>query len=403
MPTFVYTAANNQGEIMNGELETSDIKAVTDYLNRQEMMIISVKKKQELAGGFGAEFFLGISSQEKITLVKHLTTVIKSGLSLKQGIEIILNDAESKSLKKILTEAKFNLEKGQPLSTTFKNYPRIFSPIFIAFIEAGEVSGTLEKSLEYLGDSMSKEYSLTQKIRGAMVYPAVLIAASIGVIVILMVLVMPKLVKVFSQSNMDLPWTTKLIMALSNFFVSNIYTLGGLAAIFIFSFFYFHKTEKAQRMISGAILALPVIASLYKKIILARFTRVLGTLLASGVSILQAIDISAEAIGKNHYQDAVKNLKPEISKGVSVGNALKHQGNIFPHMLASMVDVGEKTGKMDMILIDLANFYEEEIDNSLKSLVSLIEPLLLLVMGLVVATIAFSIISPIYQLIGSVK
>lgn len=403
MPAFTYTAANNQGEIINGELETSDMKAVTDYLNRQELMIISIKKKKELASGFGADFFLDISSQEKITLVKHLTTVIKSGLSLKQGIEIILNDAESKSLKKILTEAKFNLEKGQPLSSTFRNYPKIFSPIFIAFIEAGEVSGTLEKSLEYLGDSMSKEYSLTQKVKGAMVYPAVLIAASIGVIVILMVLVVPKLVKVFSQSNMELPWTTKMIMTLSNFVVSNIYALGGLAAIFIFSFFYFRKTDKVQRLISRAMLALPMVSGLYKKIILARFTRVLGTLLASGVSILQAIDISAEAIGKNYYQDAVKNLKPEISKGVSVGNALKHQGNIFPHMLASMVDVGEKTGKMDLILIDLANFYEEEIDNSLKSVVSLIEPLLLLVMGLIVATIAFSIISPIYQLIGSVK
>lgn len=403
MPTFVYTAANNQGEILTGELETPDTGAVADYLNRQELTIISIHSKKKLADGFDAGIFFGLNPQDRIMLVKHLAAIIKAGLSLKEGVEIALNDTKEKSLKKILTEAKFDLEKGQPLSATFKKYPKIFSSVFIAFLEAGEASGTLERSLEYLGVSLSKEYKLTQKIWGAMVYPMVLIMASIAVIAILMIFVVPKLVKVFSQSGSELPWITKLIISTSNFLVSNIYLISGFFVLAIIAILYFRSSNFFQKSISEIIFKIPAVSSLYQKIILARFTRVLGTLLASGVAILKALDISAEAIGQNRYYSVIKNLKAEISRGVSLGNAFKRQGEIFPRMLSSMVNVGEKTGKTDSILIDLADFYEEEVNNSLKNLVSLIEPLLLLVMGVVVAAIAFAIILPIYQLVGSVR
>ncbi len=403
MPTFVYAAANNQGEIMRGEMETVDEKAVINYLNRQELAIISVHSKKNLAENFGANIFFNLSSQDRIMLVRHLAAIVKAGLSLKEGVEIVLRDAKSKSLKKILTDAKFDLEKGQPLSATFRKYPKFFSPVFIAFLEAGEASGTLEESLGYLGDSLAKEYKLKQKIWGAMVYPLILICASIAVIAVLMIFVVPKLVKIFSQSNNELPWITKLIISASNFLVSNIYLVVGGAVFAVIAIFYFRSSAFFQKTLSEIIFKIPIASSLYQKIILARFTRVLGTLLASGVAILKALDISSEAIGQNRYFYTIKNLKDEISKGVSMGNAFKRRGNIFPHMLSSMVNVGEKTGKTDSILINLAEFYEEEVDASLKNLVSLIEPLLLLAMGLVVAGIAFAIILPIYQLVGSVR
>ncbi len=187
------------------------------------------------------------------------------------------------------------------------------------------------------------------------------------------------------------------------FLTANIYLICGILLVSGIFIFYFRSAPFFQKAVSRAIFKIPLISGLYQKIILARFARILGTLLASGVTILKALDISSAAIGQNRYFDTIKNIKAEVARGVSLGNGFKHQGEAFPYMLSSMVNIGEKTGKTDLILIDLADFYEEEVNNSLKNLVSLIEPLLLLVMGVVVAAIAFAIILPIYQLVGSVR
>lgn len=403
MPTFVYTAINDQGEIISGELETIDIKAVLDYINRQNLTSISVKPKKDLNNRFANLFSSGVSQQEKIMLTKHLSTMIKSGLSLKEGIETILNDTKKKTFKKVLTEAKFDLEKGQPLSITFKKYPNFFSNIFIALIKAGESSGTLEKSLDYLGIQLKKDYKMKQKIKGAMAYPLVLIAASITVIFIMMVFVIPKLTKVFTQSNLELPWTTQLVIKMSSFISGNIYLIICFLITASLSFLYFRKKKKFQNIVSEIIFKIPFISDLYVKIILARFIRTLGILLSSGINILKALDISAETVGYNRYHKAIKELGKETVRGVSISDSMRKKRSLFPYMLINMISVGEKTGNLDSILNELAIFYEEEIDNSIKNLVSLIEPLLLLIMGLIVAAIAFSVITPIYQLVGSIN
>ena len=403
MPTFIYTAINDQGEIISGELETINIKAVTDYISRQNLTSISVKPKKDLNNRFANLFSSGISQQEKIILTKYLSTMIRSGLSLKEGIETILNDTKKKTFKKVLTEAKFDLEKGQPLSVTFGKYPNFFSNIFIALIKAGESSGTLEKSLDYLGIQLKKDYKLKQKIKGAMAYPLVLIAASVAVIFIMMVFVIPKLTKVFAQSNLELPWTTQLVIKMSSFISGNTYLIICFFIIIGLSFLHFRKKKKFQNIVSEIFLKIPFVSELYIKIILARFIRTLGTLLSSGINILKALDISAETVGYNKYHKAIKELGKETSRGVSISNSMKKRQDLFPYMLINMVSVGEKTGNLDTILNELAIFYEEEVDNSIKNLVSLIEPLLLLTMGLIVAAIAFSVITPIYQLVGSIN
>jgi type IV pilus assembly protein PilC len=403
MPTFIYTAINNQGEIKSGELETQDIKTVIEHLKRGDLTAISVKSKKNLTKDFANIFSSNIAQQEKIMLTKHLSTMIKSGLSLKEGIETILNDAKSKMFKEVLTEAKFNLEKGQPLSATFKKYPKSFSDVFIALIEAGESSGNLEKSLNYLGNQIKKDYKLTQKIKGAMIYPLVLIVASISVIMIMMVFVVPKLSESFLKNKLELPWTTKFIINASNFITHNIYLIIGFALLAAISLAYFRNNKNFQSALSKIILKIPILSELYIKIIIARFIRTLGTLLASGISILKSLDMSAGALGYNAYQKSINQISEEVSQGVSLSNALKKRKDIFPDMLINMVSVGEKTGNIDLTLEELAIFYEEEVDNSVKNMVSLVEPMLLLVMGLIVAVIAFSIIMPIYQLVGSVK
>ncbi len=402
MPIFVYTAANNRGEITNGELETADIKSVVDYLVSQDLMVISVKNKKNTANKLNISFFSGLNMQDKILLTKHLARIIKAGMTFKEGVEILLNDAEKATVKKILTEVKFNLEKGQPLSYTLKKYPQFFSTVFIALVEAGEMSGTLEKSLEQLGIQLAKEYELSRKIKGATIYPAVLIAASMAVVGILIIFVVPVLKKIFFKSGAAVPWSTKTIIFISDAVSQNLYLIAAFFASVVISLLYFKNSLYLRGKVSGLLLKIPIFSRLYKKIILARFSRTLGTLLASGINILPAIDISSEAVGVNIYQKAIKKIKEEISKGVSLGNALKQTG-IFPYIMVNMVNVGEKTGRMDAILLELAVFYEEEVDNDLKNLLVLLEPAILLVMGLVVGGIVFLVITSIYQSVGSIS
>ncbi len=402
MPTFIYTAANNEGAIISGELETNSKETALNSLNRQELTIISINQKKGSIGKMESLSFSGLSAVDKLMLTKHLSIIIKRGLSLKEGIETLLNDARNKMLKKILTEAKFNLEKGQPLSATFKNYPQFFSKVFIALLETGETSGTLARSLDYLGIQLDKEYKLKQKVKNAMIYPLILIFASAGVITIMMVLVIPKLTKIFFQNNLKLPWSTKLIMDISDFLTKNIVILliAFIASMVIF--FAVRRKESFQFALSRIIFKIPILSELYKKIILARFTRTLGVLLSSGISILKALHISTEVLGYNKYRNEFKKMKIEISSGTSMGAAMRRRNNEFPYLLVNMVSIGEKTGKLDQVLSELANFYEDDVDSSLKGMISLVEPLLILVMGLVVGGIAFSVIIPIYQIVGTV-
>ncbi len=402
MPTFVYTAANNDGKIISGEMETTGKEIALSSLNRQELTIISINQKNESGSAMQSLTFSGLSAVDKLMLTKHLSIIIKAGLSIKEGIETLLNDARNKMLKKILTEAKFNLEKGQPLSTTFKAYPQYFSKVFIALLETGEISGTLERSLDYLGLQLDKEYKLKQKVKNAMIYPMILIFASVGVITIMMVLVIPKLTKIFFQNNLKLPWSTKLIMDISDFLTKNIVVLFIASIASIMIFLSIRNKRSFQFAISKIIFKIPIAGELYKKIILARFTRTLGVLLASGISILKALDISSEVLGYNKYRNEFQKMEEEVSGGASMGAALRRRNDEFPYLLVNMVTIGEKTGKLDQVLSELATFYEDEVDSGLKSIISLVEPLLILVMGLVVGGIAFSVIIPIYQIVGTV-
>ena len=402
MSTFIYTAVNSKGKITSGETEAQSKDIALDYLNRQSLTVVSIKEKQNSMGKLSLLNYSSPSAIDKLMLTKHLSIIIKAGLSLKEGLDTLLNDARKKILVKLLTEAKSNLEKGQPLSYTFKKYPNFFSKVFIAILESGEVSGTLERSLDYLGIQIEKDYKMRQKVKNAMIYPAILVLASIGVITILMVLVIPRLTKVFFQNNLNLPWSTKFIMSVSDFLGKNIVVIIIALIASIATFMLVKNRPSFQFFSSSLMLRTPVVSDLYKKIVLARFTRILGILLSGGVCILKAIDISSEVLGYNRYRSDFKEINTEISQGSSLGMSLRRRKKDFPYLVINMVSVGEKTGKLDSVLKDLAGFYEEEVDNGLKNVISLIEPLLILVMGLIVGGIAFSIIVPIYQIVGTV-
>lgn len=403
MATFSYTAARNDGSLITGELETADRASVVAYLQRQNLLVVAVEEKKVAQQALQSMVLGGFSASDRVLLIKHLATIIKAGLSIKEAVDILLSDAEKPIVKRILTEAKFNLEKGQPLSITFASYPKYFSKVFVNLIKAGESSGTLEQALDNLGVQLSRDYELVRKIRTAMVYPAVLLGGSIGVVVLLLTVVVPRLTKFFAQSGYQLPLITRILVGMSKLLTASpILTVIGLVGLVALVWAAF-KTGTGKSILISLVGRLPIFSKLVHRVSLTRFARTLSTLLKSGLDILTAIKITSDAVGDPRYRKVLLQATEEISRGVSLNNVLRSQPELFPHLVTSMVSVGEKTGTLDSVLKTLSDFYEEEVDNALKTLVSLLEPLMLVIMGLVVGGIALAVILPIYQAVGNIR
>lgn len=404
MPIYQYTAVDSRGKIQTGELEEATSRAVADFLRRQELVPVKIEVKKTKAGRL---IWLALTGSlgifEKMALVRNLHTMLKAGLAIDEAIDILLEEAEKPVLKKILTEAKFDLERGQLLSVTFSRYPRIFPPVFINLIKAGEETGTLENALEQLEIQLTKDYELRQKIKSAMFYPVLLFVASSFVIMLLFVFVLPRLASAFFRAGVDLPFFTRLIVRIGAFLgkmpILSLLVFAGV----VFGLWSARKTLAGKRFISWISGRIPMIKILVKKIYLARFCRTLSTLLAAGAQILDAVKMTSEAIGNRRYEEELLAAKEEINRGVSLANALRNRPKFFPKFVSNMVMVGERSGELDSMLQKLADHYEADVDNTLKNLTATLEPILLLIMGAVVAIIAISVLLPIYTLIGAVR
>ncbi|MCK4501267.1 type II secretion system F family protein [Candidatus Babeliales bacterium] len=405
MPIFNYKAKNKEGSDIIGKIEAININVASKILSERGLTVVNLKRKRRIKffDKYFGKFFNRIPVKDLLFFLRELSVLISANIPLIQSLHIIEKQIENKMLRGVILEVADDVEGGSKLSDSLGRFPDIFDSFYINIIKSGETSGKLDEVLNYLTEEEEKNYDMMKKIKGAMIYPAFIFTSLIVVGIVMMVFVVPKLTKVFTQSNLELPWTTQLVIKMSSFISGNIYLIICFLIAASLSFLYFRKKKKVQNIISEIFFKIPFVSELYIKIILARFIRTLGTLLSSGINILKALDISAETVGYNKYHKAIKELSKEIGRGVSISNAMRKRQDLFPYMLINMVSVGEKTGNLDSILNELAIFYEEEVDNSIKNLISLIEPLLLLIMGLIVAAIAFSVITPIYQLVGSIN
>lgn len=404
MSNFIFEAVDHDGVIKKGELQSDSKLDVLDYLSKQNLTPISVREKTEaLKSSLDIFSFERVKAVDRILLTKHLSAIIKAGISLTEAIDILIANSEKNIIKKILVDAKYNLERGQTLSFTFEHWPKYFSPVFSGIIKAGEISGNLENSLEQLGDQLIRDNELVKKVKGAMIYPIILLTTSALVILLMITFVLPRLAKAFLESGLQLPTITKVLLWLSAVlsyspiltFSIFIGTLGSLS--------YILRTIRGRKIMSVVAFRLPAFNKLLKRIALARFCNTLSNLLSSGIPITEALDITAKAVVNSTYERAINDIKEDIKKGASITGLLKQRDDLFPSLLTSMVLIGEKTGTLEKTLKTVANFYEEEVDRTLKNLVSLIEPAMLLIMGVVVAGIALSILIPIYSLVGSLK
>lgn len=346
----------------------------------------------------------GVSLKDKITFTRNLALVIKAGLSLPQGIEILSQETSSPFLKYILGQVETAVTKGTEFSQSLKAYPTVFSPFYVSMLKTAESSGTMDEILVNLATHMEKERALRSKVISALIYPAVILVVMTIVLIAMMVFVVPRLTNVFNSFKAELPITTRALIVFSNFLINHYVIL--LLAFFgtiVALWFFFRRVRRGKILLSWFILHTPIFGRLSKKINTARTARTLQTLVKSGVSILEALSITSEVLQNHFYKEALIDAKKGVEKGKTLHEVLASYRNLFPPLAAQLVAVGEQTGSIDLVLTDLADFYEEEVDAATKNLSSIIEPVLMIIIGTAVGFLAISMLQPIYTLTQSVS
>lgn len=349
-------------------------------------------KKRRLFGG------AHLSLQDKINFARHLSITIKAGLPLLEGIRIIRRQATKRSFGRVLDDIIQNINNGQTLADSLDNFRSTFGDFFINIIRIGESSGTLGANLLYLADELQKNRALKKKVRGAMVYPIAILIATVGITMLLLFFVFPKVIPIFSSLNVKLPLTTVILINILNF--TSAYGLWVVVGLFVFSigFRLMYRLPRVKYLVHLSFLYIPVLSRLIVNINMAHLSRVLGVLLKSGTGIVEAVNITGRTFSNMVYRKALEDAAERIRRGEQFAEYLRLNHKFFPMLLSSMIEIGENTGNLEENLFYLFEYYTEEVDDALKNLTTFLEPLLIVIMGFVVGFIAISIITPIYSI-----
>lgn len=346
----------------------------------------------------------GVSLKEKLIFTRNLALIIKTGMSLPQGLETLANQAGSSHFRTVIGEIRNEITKGKEFSEALLSHGDIFSPFYISMVKTGEASGSLEHVLESLADHMAKDKTLRSKIIGALTYPAVILFVMILVVAAMMIFAVPNLTAVFRDFHIELPLPTRIVIGLSNFLASH--TIAFFIIFFslpLGAWYVFFKTSNGRMAWSWIMLHFPLASAMTRKIYSARIARTLYTLISSGMPILQSLTITSEVVQNHFYRELLIQARAGVEKGKPLNEILKDHPSLFPPLAAQLVAIGEETGSLDTILNDLAIFYEEEVDNVTKNLSSVIEPLLMVIMGIGVGFFAISMLQPIYSITNSIS
>lgn len=350
------------------------------------------------------QIFSRVSFLDKLLFTKHLATMIKAGIPITEALDTLVDQAKSKAFKKVLSAVLADVENGQSLAKSLGKYPKVFDQFYISLIEIGEESGTLEENFEFLAKQLAKDYALRKKIQSAMLYPGLVFSATFIMGGFIALFILPKLVDFFSAFEIELPISTKILLFVANTMKDyGLILAGGFLGISFLVYLIF-QLPKVKPWWHKVILKLSVFGDLLAYSQLARFSRNLGTLLKSGVPVTKSLETTANTLSNLKFKKDLIEIAQILSKGKNIGDALEQKKfSEFPPLVAKMITVGEKTGKLEKTLLYLGDFYEEEIDNISKNLTTILEPILLITIGLVVGFVALAIISPIYELTGSIR
>ncbi len=401
MATYRYEAYEKDGAIVRGELDAGGKEEVLTYLHRRNLTPVLVEDAKEGQGlSKNITLFEHIDSVDILFLVRNLATAIKAGATIMDALQILSADTSKGIMKRMLQDVQSSISSGLPISKAFEAYRSVFPVAFIGMLRAGEATGDLGGTLSTLSDFLRKDFSLRARVKSALVYPAILVVASTGVIALMLIVVLPRLSGIFSSQNLQLPLITRFFFGLSkaltfSFTLDVVVVVGFIAGIFVM-----RRTEKGKRLLVKILSHTPIASDVMRKVAIVRFARTFGTLVSGGVVAIESLEITRESIGNVAYEDALTKAIEDMKNGSPLSRTLSGYPDLFPNILLSLIRVGEQTGTMGQILSSLAEFYDEEVDNRLKDLTTILEPLLLLVMGGVVGGVAIAILLPIYQLVG---
>ncbi len=400
MNRYRYKARDKGGNVVTGEVEASNESVAARLVRERGYILVDLK----LAGG-GLSGLVGkitsrVSKKEVTAFTRQLATMINAGLPVTESLQILKLQSKA-GLKAVVAQILADVESGESLSKAFEKHPKVFSPTYTALVKAGETGGVLDKVLSRLADNLEKGQEFRGKVKGAMIYPAIIVVGMIIVSIIMIVFIMPRLTDLYSQFDAELPITTKILTGISGFFINFWYLVVLGLAIGFWVFKLYARTKQGKRKIASILFKIPIIGELQKEVILTELTRTLSLMVGSGVPILEGLTVTSGVVGNIIISEALINAAKQIERGFPISYAFAQYPDAFPYILAQMISVGEETGKMEEVLSKVSHVFEVDSEQKVKALTASIEPIIMIVLGIGVAFLVVSVIMPIYNLTTS--
>lgn len=398
-----YKAVTGKGESISGLIEARDPQEAAAYLRSKSLTPIKIIKKEKSNLGNLIPFVNNkVRAKDVVSFTRQLSAMLSSGLTLLRSLEILKDQVGNRTMAEVIDRIVKDIEEGANFSTAISRHPQVFSPIYIALIEASEESGLLDKALIRLADTLEKQQKLKGTVKSALTYPALVVIMMVVVIFVVMVFVIPQISSLYQSLNVSLPLPTLILISLSNFLVSFWLVPVIFLAVVGVAYRRWYKTAEGRLIIDSIFLKIPVFGDITKRTILAEFSRTLGMLLGSGTLVVESLSKVSDITGNIHYKNAIDDVGKRVEKGVSIGDAMSLY-YLFPQNLVELVKIGEQTGKLDETLIKASEYFENEVDASVKTLSTAIEPIILVILGIGVAFLVISILTPIYEITSSIQ
>jgi type IV pilus assembly protein PilC len=395
MSVFEYTARTATGEETIGTIDASSREEVVQQLRKNRMMVVRVREQRKRKKGGR------VPIRDTVVFTRQFATMVNSGLPLVQALDILARQTENKILSEVTKQVVYDVESGNTLADALAKHPNAFSQLYVNMVAAGEAGGILDTIMLRLATFLEKNDAIIRKVKGAMVYPSVIFSVAILAVLVLLIFVIPTFQNMFASVNLELPLPTRLVIAMSAFLQGFWWGIIGAGVILFFGIRSYYRTENGKLVIDKTLLGFPVLGDLLRKSSVSRFTRTLGTLLASGVSILDGLEITARTAGNRVIHDAVMESRGSIAGGETIAGPLEKSG-VFPPMVTSMIAVGEATGGLDEMLSKIADFYDDEVDAAVSTLLSLLEPVMIVFLGVIVGGMIVAMYLPIFDMINAV-
>ena len=396
---FSYKSITQEGERKEGVRESENKFTLARELRAEgETLLLAEKTKCSFDTNINFSFFSGVKMEEKIAFARSLSTMLDAGLSISRALSVIDRQIKNNSLKKIVSSINNDIKKGKTFSVSLNSYKKIFPPFFVSMVASGEESGKLSESLAVVASQMEKTYLLQKKIKGALIYPGIIITAMLGIGIFMLVYIVPTLTNTFKELGVDLPASTQFIISASDFFQANMILIGLSLIAFLVLLTALLKTSAGKRGVDFFSLHMPIVAPIVKEINSARTARTLSSLLSAGVSVVDALSITETVVQNSYYTEVFEKAKKNIEVGSPMSEVFTDASNLYPAFVGEMIAVGEETGEMSATLLKVALFYESEVEQKTKDMSTVVEPFLMLFVGVAVGFFAISMISPIYSI-----